>query len=146
MGTATIEDLIETSPFQNVGDPLLMPFLVFEAKSEDGRGFQRCGIQTAIPLWVLLNYQLQLQNQAGSLSEQGGPLAWYIAYRGDSWRVSGSCIVTRGNQTIYVSMSLFGLFVTFKLDNCLVKFQSYEIKASRRQYFIRNLGAGSNVH
>jgi hypothetical protein len=86
-GTATIEDLIETSPFQNIGDPLLMPFLVFKAKSKDGRGFQRCGIQTALPLWVLLNYQLQLQNQAGPLSEQGGPLVWYIAYRGDSWRV-----------------------------------------------------------
>jgi hypothetical protein len=102
IGRKTVEDLIHTTPFRNIGDPLHFPFLVFEAKSEDGNGFHRCGIQTALPIWAFLNYQRGLQADPAILSEQGGPLVWYIAYRGDNWRVSGACVVTKDNQTEYV--------------------------------------------
>jgi len=81
----------------------LFPFLLFEAKSEDGGSFKKCGIQSAVPLWVMLRKQTSIEELAGSLMEQGGSLVWYVAYRGASWRVSCFCPITKEGRLAYVS-------------------------------------------
>lgn len=102
-GDLLVEDILQAAPFNSIGDPLLFPFLVIEAKSEEGRGFHSCGIQTALPLWALLKLQDRLQTLTRPMSELGGPLVWYIAYRGDDWRVSAFCGTSSDSTSSCVS-------------------------------------------
>ncbi|KAI9766384.1 MAG: hypothetical protein M1839_004916 [Geoglossum umbratile] len=96
--TQRVMDTIESTPLQGRGDPLIFPFLIAEAKSAEGGGFAACGLQTAFPIWKLLKIQEQLEATTGrGLREQGGPLVWYVAYRGENWRISG-CYTTEEEQ------------------------------------------------
>ncbi|KAH7389010.1 hypothetical protein BKA64DRAFT_645482 [Cadophora sp. MPI-SDFR-AT-0126] len=88
-----VEDFLQATPFHQRGEPLLFPFLVLEAKSEEGKGHRNCGIQTSLPIWGLLKSQERLSELSYPLEELGGPFVWYISYLGDSWRVSG-CHIT----------------------------------------------------
>jgi hypothetical protein len=76
---------------------------MMEAKSEEGGGFSKCGIQTSLPIWSLVKSQERLSDIGATLDELGGPLVWYFAYIGDEWRVSGCCIATESSQITYVS-------------------------------------------
>jgi hypothetical protein len=104
--TQSVEEFLETSPFEPSDAPLLFPFLICEAKSEKGQGFRACGIQSALPLIRFLDIQGGLENLTSPLDEQGGPLVWYLVYRGDSWRVSGSYFVISEGEQRCVSQSL----------------------------------------
>lgn len=98
-----VRNLVQASPFHRRGDPLLFPFLILEAKVEEGRGFTNCGVQTSLPIWTLLQGQEQLTELGGPWDELGGPLVWYIAYLGDNWRISGCFIANDKGQKSYVS-------------------------------------------
>jgi hypothetical protein len=98
-----VRGFIQATPYHRRGEPLLFPFLMMEAKSEDGGGFSKCGIQTSLPIWSLLKGQEKLSELGAQLHELGGPLVWYIAYLGDEWRVSGCCTTVERGQTTYVS-------------------------------------------
>jgi hypothetical protein len=74
-----------------------------EAKSENGGGFSKCGIQTSLPIWSLLRCQEELSEHGAPLSELGGPMIWYIAYLGDEWRISACCTTVERGRTTYVS-------------------------------------------
>lgn len=101
-----VRDLIQATPFHRRGEPLLFPFLTMEAKSEEGGGFSRCGIQTSLPIWSLLKSQGKLSELGAPLNELAGPLVWYIAYIGDDWRVSGCCITEERGQQNYVGENI----------------------------------------
>ncbi|KAE8443596.1 hypothetical protein EG329_001529 [Mollisiaceae sp. DMI_Dod_QoI] len=88
-----VQDFLQATPFHQRGEPLLFPFLILEAKSEEGKGHRNCGVQTSLPIWGLLKSQERLSELSCPLEELGGPFVWYISYLGDSWRVSG-CHVT----------------------------------------------------
>lgn len=110
----TVQDLVQATPFHRLGEPLLFPFLVMEAKSEPGEGFASCGIQTALPILDLLNGQSKLEERAGQgLEEQGGPFVWYLAYRGDTWRLSGCCTVPEKDRAMLVSKIAPGKWYLF---------------------------------
>jgi hypothetical protein len=98
-----VRDFIQATPFSRSREPLLFPFLTMEAKSENGGGFGRCGIQTSLPIWSLLKTQERLSELGAPLSELGGPIVWYIAYVGDNWRVSVCCTMKERGQQTYVS-------------------------------------------
>ena len=98
-----VQDFIHATPFHQRGDPLLFPFLILEAKSEDGRGHRNCGIQTSLPIWAVLKGQERLVELSGNLDELGGPFIWYIHYLGDSWRVSGCYTTIVKGKRVYVS-------------------------------------------
>lgn len=87
------------SPFD--GGLVSYPFLILEAKAEKGAaGFSAVEDQTAFPIRTLLKIQQQLQTVSGSNNvNDPGPLVWFLANRGDEWRVYG-CVV-EGNA--YVS-------------------------------------------
>jgi len=92
----TVGDLVRSSPFKAESDPLLFPFLVLEAKSESSsNGFDDIQTQTAFPIWALLKLQEDLQLHMADAESCFDPLVWFLASRGDAWRVYG-CHLTRG--------------------------------------------------
>src|SRR5205823_2464722 len=82
----TLGDLLGTSPFKSGSDPLLFPFLLLEAKSEQsGNGFDDIQVQSAFPLWALLTLQQKLQSFNSENDRSFHPLVWFLATRGDTW-------------------------------------------------------------
>lgn len=99
---ATIEDLVRISPFRSDADPLLFPFLLLEAKSEiSTSSFDDIRIQSALPIQILLKLQAGLQSHQPAPDPFFNPLVWFLAFRGDYWRVYG-CYLTSGAPVQYV--------------------------------------------
>lgn len=89
------------------GEVSIYPFLVMEAKSlKSGTTFPDIETQTAVPIRNHLYLQLKLQDDKfNNMPTPGGPLTWFLAYVGETWRVYG-CYVTKsspGNLPCYVS-------------------------------------------
>jgi hypothetical protein len=102
----TIGDVIRSSPFKAESDPLLFPFLVLEAKSESSRnGFDNIQTQTAFPIWAMLRLQEGPQSHKVGPESSFEPLVWFLATRGDAWRVYGCSVTKDANDgpTAYVS-------------------------------------------
>ncbi|KAI4677818.1 hypothetical protein J4E81_010748 [Alternaria sp. BMP 2799] len=78
--------------------PCIYPFLAMEAKSHKGDGnWKDIETQTAIPIRNHLYLQLQLQDDPDNkMKVPGGPLSWFLAYRGEEWKVYG-CYVTKSS-------------------------------------------------
>lgn len=73
------------SYFPIIGQRILLPFLVVEAKREsDAPGFRAIQYQTAFPIRRFLKAQLEL-----GLREQSSEpcLVWFLGYQGDQWRL-----------------------------------------------------------
>lgn len=111
---------VRHSPFRRAH--VLYPFLVIEAKRDkNGQGFHDIGIQTAFSITTLLKLQQDLSSRSGiSLN----PLVWFLANRGDFWRISGCitdgpqfvcCIARksfkpgRGVLTMFRDLSIYGV-------------------------------------
>jgi hypothetical protein len=100
----TIECGLECGPFREVQDPVLFPFLVLEAKSEEGAGFSHIETQTSFAILKLLNIQLRLKEANGRDSQWGtGPLVWFLSYRGDQWRIAVAYVQPENGVPHYVS-------------------------------------------
>jgi hypothetical protein len=89
------------------GRASIYPFLVMEAKSlKGGSNFQKIETQTAVPIRNHLYLQLKLHDDKfNNMQVPGGPLAWFLAYVGEMWKVYG-CYVTKSgpnNLPYYVS-------------------------------------------
>jgi hypothetical protein len=78
------------------GRASIYPFLVMEAKSlKGGSNFKSIEAQTALPIRNHLYLQLKLQeDEFNRMKVPGGPLTWFFAYMGETWRVYG-CYVTK---------------------------------------------------
>lgn len=96
---------IRSSPFRIDGDPLVFPFLVIEAKSEKSTdGFANNQVQTAFAIRELLSIQHELAQATNKGREcDGGPLVWFLSYRGEEWRVFAAYIHTTHDGRSYVS-------------------------------------------
>lgn len=85
-----VEDVVKTTlnP-DNGGSPLLFPFLIAEAKREKGaENFEQMEVQTAFPIKHALQLQYDLLKTTGNTMDvPGGPLVWFLANRGEDWRV-----------------------------------------------------------
>lgn len=100
----SIGECIRTSPFKEGIEPLIFPFLILEAKAEkSSNGFMDIQTQTMFPIQALLKLQEDLQHDPTEANV--GPLVWFLAYRGDSWRVY-SCYVTNDKPARYVSRTI----------------------------------------
>lgn len=105
-GSKIIRELVECTVLNHKGGgPLLFPFLVMEAKSEKGPSFSEIDTQTAFPIWKMLKIQEDLFEKTQKTPTYGGPLLWYIAYKGSEWRVSGCYTSLRDGKSSYVSSS-----------------------------------------
>jgi hypothetical protein len=71
------------SPFQS--EHTCCPFLVVEAKSEKGQGFDAIHAQSALSIRSCLKLQVHLKADSGNCSLN--PLVWFIGFRGDEWRL-----------------------------------------------------------
>ncbi|EGU75170.1 hypothetical protein FOXB_14309 [Fusarium oxysporum f. sp. conglutinans Fo5176] len=94
---------IRSSPFRLDGDPLVFPFLVIEAKSEKGSdAFTYTQVQTAFAIRELLSIQQELAHVANENEEwDGGPLVWFLSYKGEQWRVFAAYIHTTPDKISY---------------------------------------------
>jgi hypothetical protein len=97
---------MSTNP-DNGGTPLLFPFLIHEAKGEKGTNyFEDIEIQTALPIKRALDVQQKLQETPGNtMSIPGGPLVWFMANRGETWRLYGATVYHEDGRPNYVSSS-----------------------------------------
>ena len=102
----TLWETVESTVLNHKGNALLFPFLVIEAKSRYGDSFDACDIQTALPILKMLKIQEDLQAKSQMTLEYGGPLLWYIAYRGEDWRLSVCYISEKSDEHLYVSIRL----------------------------------------
>jgi hypothetical protein len=107
--STTIGEAVSVSPFKGVTDPLLFPFLILEAKSENSRdGFYSIQTQTAFPIMALLKLQENLQSKIPNGELGTDPLVWFFGHRGEDWRVYG-CYVNKDIQPPqYVSLVFLG--------------------------------------
>jgi hypothetical protein len=92
------------------GRASIYPFLVMEAKSLKGKSnFQDIELQTAVPIRNHLYLQLKLhEDESNNMKVPGGPLSWFLAYVGETWRVYG-CYVTKSTPNDlpdYVSLHM----------------------------------------
>ncbi|KAE8339452.1 hypothetical protein BDV24DRAFT_135985 [Aspergillus arachidicola] len=93
-----VSDILQATPFQSQADPLLFPFLLLEAKSETSpSGFDAILVQSAFPIYTLLKLQEDLRSSVAWTPGGEGfePLVWFLASRGDLWRVY-ACHLKRG--------------------------------------------------
>lgn len=89
---------IRSTPFAKLQDPLLFPFLILEAKQDrDSAGFEGAQRQTAFPIRELLRLQRGVYDLVPGSS--AAPLVWFIANRGDDWRVYACYIDEAGAQS-----------------------------------------------
>ncbi len=101
-GTKSIRELVESTVLNHKSGTLLFPFLVIEAKSENGASHASCTRQTAFPIWKMLKIQEELQAKAHMKLEYGGPLLWYISYTGQHWCLSGCYTAEKHGKPSYV--------------------------------------------
>jgi hypothetical protein len=89
----TLREQLRSSPFKTNTVPLHFPFMVLEAKStKSSSGLYDIEMQTAFPIFALLKLQENLLKQVKESGPARQPLVWFIAYRGDAWRVYGCCV------------------------------------------------------
>ncbi|KAH7125094.1 hypothetical protein B0J11DRAFT_298105 [Dendryphion nanum] len=84
--------------FPVVGNSILLPFLVVEAKrGENVPGFRSIQCQSAFPIRRLLKAQHSLFSKDSS-TDQETPLVWFFGYQGDQWRLHGCTYEYDENQ------------------------------------------------
>ncbi|KAF5599882.1 hypothetical protein FPANT_2987 [Fusarium pseudoanthophilum] len=94
---------VRSNPFKPDGEPLIFPFLVIEAKSEKaGSSNSDIQLQTGFAIRELLMIQYELGEAAGEDGNwHGGPLVWFVSYRGEDWRVSAAYIHKMDDEISY---------------------------------------------
>ena len=117
-----IGETIKSTPFRPGGDPLVFPFLALEAKSEKGKdSFSDIETQTAFVIRSLLELQEDLRRAAGEDSEwESGPLVWFLANKGEQWRVAAAYIEYQNGVRHYVSITLLCIEFTANNDQRIV--------------------------
>ncbi len=110
-----VNEAIRFTPFKQVGEPLLFPFLILEAKSAKGDDFDSIQKQTAFPIRTLLKIQADLRNECEQrISWQGGPLVWFLYNRGEDWRVAACFVENIDGEESYVCFQaihfMFGFY------------------------------------
>lgn len=105
-GGKPIGECIKTSPFRHAGEPIIFPFLALEAKSEKGRdAFSDVEMQTAFTIRALLKLQDELRKATGEESQwESGPLVWFLANKGEQWRVAAAYIEYEHRAQHFVSI------------------------------------------
>lgn len=86
-----LEDLLPRQPHDAaLGQPLLFPFLVVEAKAGNSPDdWHSIKLQTAFPIFTYLNTQQSLRFATAPKSRWiPGPLVWFFMSRGEDWRLS----------------------------------------------------------
>lgn len=101
------QDACRFSPFRKAIDPLLFPFLVLEAKAEKSPdSWLSIERQTAFPIMTLLRMQEELQQLCEPRPEWAdGPLVWFLANKGNDWRLYAAFGETTDAGRSYVGLS-----------------------------------------
>lgn len=70
-------------------DNMIFPFMVAEAKKEDGDAWDYTIFQTVFPIYTMLSVQWRLlsANAANGHKLSFDPIVWFYAYRGHFWKL-----------------------------------------------------------
>lgn len=109
--TRRFEELLRGLPDPNArctiyeNNEIIFPFLILEAKSETSKdNFHDINNQTGLAIREMLNLQIELFKLAGrSYGENVGPIVWYIATRGDLWKIHVAYVNMVQGKPHYVS-------------------------------------------
>ncbi|KAL5001181.1 hypothetical protein BDV10DRAFT_182743 [Aspergillus recurvatus] len=84
-----VGDKLSRQPHADLGEPMLFPFLVVEAKAGNAADdWLSICLQTAFPIYTYLNTQQSLRLATGHRSRwTSGPLVWFFVSRGEDWRL-----------------------------------------------------------
>jgi hypothetical protein len=97
------------------GSPLHFPFLVMEAKAENSHeGFDYAEVKSGLPIIAALKCQYEMMKIAANTVEvPGGPLVWFLANRGEHWRIYAAYVVEDQDQ----EPSFVGIFSRIKTES-----------------------------
>lgn len=70
-------------------DNMIFPFMIAEAKKEDGDAWDYTYFQTVFPIYTMLSVQWRLvsANIANGHLLDFDPIVWFYAYRGQHWKL-----------------------------------------------------------
>jgi hypothetical protein len=102
-----IGESIRSTPFRPDGELIIFPFLVLEAKFEKSTdNFSDIETQTAFTIHLLLTLQEDLRKATGEDSGwETGPLVWFLANKGEQWRVASAYIEYQNGIRHHVSLA-----------------------------------------
>ena len=80
---------VRSLPFRKKLKAPHYPFLILEAKSEENKreDFPQMFEQTKSSIFTLLKLQVDLRNCASKDKERPCPFVWYLAFKGERWRL-----------------------------------------------------------
>lgn len=112
---------INLSPFKN-GDfsTLILPFVIFEAKSAHGTYWPELETQTGLPVAKLLRLQLNLQLATGRTPSGCNTLVWMFGAIGSEWHVYGCYAVWYREEKEWRFVSFYSLY-----NSCRVSLDAY---------------------
>ena len=106
-----LRETVRMSPFRPSVGPCLFPFLVLESKSGKGKdAFTDIENQTAFAIREILKLQEELQSAAEEAADvrwNAAPLVWFLAHRGESWRLMASYPEQGSKGKSYVSTEIY---------------------------------------
>jgi hypothetical protein len=70
-------------------ESVIFPFMVAEAKKEDGDNWDYVNFQTVFPIYTMLSVQWRLLSANAESGHQleFDPLVWFYSYRGQHWKL-----------------------------------------------------------
>jgi hypothetical protein len=87
LGNSLVADQLQNQPTGEHNT--IFPFMVAEAKKEDGDDWDYVYAQTVFPVYTMLSLQWRLlsSNAANGHRLEFDPVVWFYAYRGQHWRL-----------------------------------------------------------
>lgn len=84
-----VRDVLGKYPCSEVGESLLFPFMVMEAKSgKSNDDWHSIRLQSCFSVFTFLEHQQKLKSANGRRSKwESGPLVWFFMNKGEDWRV-----------------------------------------------------------
>jgi hypothetical protein len=96
-----VQEKVKTTVTADIGDELLFPFLILEAKKSNSNGdFEYMTYQSAVPIKHALYLQYDLNEAYGNrFAHTQKPLVWFLANRGAEWQVSAGYVYPDKHDT-----------------------------------------------
>lgn len=109
METPHIKAQLQDQPItggDDKADNTIFPFMVAEAKKEDGDSWDFTNFQTVFPIYTMLSVQWRLLSAslANDSAVEFDPTVWYYAYRGSHWKLHLAYLDTKDKSAMVTNL------------------------------------------
>jgi len=89
MSDQFVTSKLQDQPVADNGEDILFPFMLAEAKKEDGDEWESVYCQSVMPIYTMLSVQWRLRsaNYEMGYDFDFDPVVWFFAYRGQHWEL-----------------------------------------------------------